>query len=183
MRYLPDTILRTKAVAIKIRDLKEATVQQLLDDMVESMGFYYGVGIAANQVGTRHRVCIIQRPEDEAPFILINPRITKREGEREVTEGCLSLPGYQASILRSERVWATALDRYGNRVKFDCVTDLLAQALEHETDHLDGTAYIDHLRSPDDLYEIDQTPDGTEEDEQTETHSPGNTITERNQLP
>ncbi len=155
MRYLPDQILRTKAVSVKARDVSDPTIQQLIDEMVESMRHYNGVGIAANQVGSRYRVCIINRPDEDAlPWVLVNPRITRREGQREVSEGCLSLPGYQGDILRSERVWATALDREGNRVTLKGATDLLAQVLEHETDHLDGVAYIDHLRKPEDLYEL-----------------------------
>ncbi len=160
MRYLPDQILHTRAVSVKARDIRDLAMQQLIDEMVESMHHYNGVGIAANQVGSRYRVCIIQRPEEDIePWVLVNPRITRREGQREVSEGCLSLPGYQGYILRSERVWAMALDREGNRVTLKGVTDLLAQALEHETDHLDGVPYIDHLRKPEDLYEIKRDDD------------------------
>lgn len=156
MRYLPDQVLRSKSVSVRLRDLKAPAVQRLIDDMVESMHHYQGVGIAANQVGSRHRICIIQLPEDQEPRILVNPRITRREEQREVTEGCLSLPGYQGRILRSERVWATAWDRDGKKVEFAGVTGLLAEALEHETDHLNGIAYIDHLRASGDLYLLDQ---------------------------
>ena len=164
MRYFPDPVLRTKA--IKVKDVNEPAIQQLIDDMIESMRFYAGVGIAANQVGSRHRICVIQRPEDEEPLVLINPEITRREGEREVTEGCLSLLHHQGDILRSEQIWAKAIDRHGKPVKFKAATELLAQALEHETDHLNGKAYTDHLRSPDDLYEVKS------EDELTEDEAP-----------
>lgn len=164
MQYLPANILLTKAIQVKPRDLTGRSFQRLIDDMVESMYWYHGVGIAANQIGSRYRLCIIQLPEDQEPRVLINPRITRRAGEREVTEGCLSLPGHRGNIIRSERVWATALDRHGAPLNFDGVDGLLAQALEHETDHLDGIAYIDHLRSPDDLFEVERQPDGPEGD-------------------
>ena len=157
MRYLPDRILRSKAVSVRLPDVRSPALQKLIDDMIESMHYYNGVGIAANQLGSRHRVCIIQRPEeDPEPLVLVNARITRREGQRDVTEGCLSLPGFQGHILRSERVWATAWDRTGKKIELDGETDLLAQALEHETDHLNGVAYIDHLRSHDDLYPLEQ---------------------------
>ena len=173
MRYLPDPILRSKAVSLKVRELNDAALQRLIDDMIESMHYYKGVGIAGNQVGSRHRICIIQRAEDEEPMVLVNPRVTRREGDREVTEGCLSLPGYQGRIIRSERVWATALDRHGKKVTFQGETDLLAQALEHETDHLNGVAYIDHLRTSDDLYEINQDDEGEgDEGDYTDSRSP-----------
>lgn len=166
MKYFPDPILKTKTVKVKNTD--DAVIQQLIDDMVESMHFYKGVGIAANQVGAKHRICIIQRPEDAEPFVLINPEITRREGEREVIEGCLSLPHYQGEIVRSEKIWAKAFDRRGKSIKFKGVTDLLAQALEHETDHLNGIAYTDHLRSSDDLYET-KSEDELAEDEISES--------------
>nr|ABZ09343.1 putative Polypeptide deformylase [uncultured marine microorganism HF4000_APKG7H23] len=165
LRYLPDQLLRTKTVSLRARDVQSPAVQRLIDEMIESMHHYNGVGIASNQVGSRYRICIIQRPEEDAvPFVLVNPRITRREGEREVTEGCLSLPGYQGGIVRSERVWVTALDRQGKQVQLRGETGLLAQALEHETDHLDGVAFIDHLRSPDDLYEIRPVQEDDQED-------------------
>ena len=159
LHYLPDQVLRRKAVTLKPPDLKDPAVQRLIDDMIESMHAYQGVGIAANQVGARHRICVIQLPDDEEPQVLVNPRITRRKGEREVTEGCLSLPGYQGTIVRSEQVWARALDRRGNLVEFKAASELLAQALEHEIDHLNGMAYVDHLRSSDDLYPIEEKED------------------------
>jgi peptide deformylase len=162
MRYFPDPVLRAKA--IRVKDVNDPVIQQLIDDMIESMHFYQGVGIAANQLGSRHRICIIQRPEDEEPFVLINPEVTRRDGEREVTEGCLSLLQHQGEILRSEQVWAKAIDRYGKPVRFKAATDLLAQALEHETDHLNGKAYTDHLRSPGDLYEVKSEDELTEDE-------------------
>jgi peptide deformylase len=121
------------------------------------------VGIAANQVGSLKRICIIQMPEDEEPTVLVNLEVTRKEGEREVTEGCLSLPGYQGRILRAEKVWARAVDLDGKPVRYKGAEGLLAQALEHECDHLDGILYTDYIRTPEDLYEVEV---GTEEDDE-----------------
>ena len=156
MRYLPDPILRSKTVTVPIRSLTNALIQRLVNEMIESMHYYHGVGIAANQVGSRHRICIIQRPEEDvAPIVLINPRIVRRSGFRQVTEGCLSLPGFQGKLWRSEKIWATAIGLNGEKISFKAAEGLLAQALEHETDHLNGVAYIDHIEAPGDLYALD----------------------------
>ena len=159
MHYIPNPVLRERAR--KVRNLADPALCKLADDMIESMRYYNGVGLAANQIGSLRRVCVIQMPEDEEPTVLLNLEITRKEGEREVTEGCLSLPGWQARILRAEKVWARALGLDGNPVRYKGATELLAQALEHECDHLDGVLYTDHLRSQDDLYEVEQ---GTEEE-------------------
>jgi peptide deformylase len=154
MRFLPDPILRqlTKKIATIPRNLKQYT-----DDMVETMHDEQGVGLAANQVGSLQRVAVIQLPEWDEPLILINPEIIRREGEREVEEGCLSIPGYRGTVRRSERVRVRALDLSGKliRIKAD---GLLAQALEHETDHLHGKLYIDHLVSRDAIWKITYNP-------------------------
>ena len=156
MRYLPDPILRSKTVTVPIRNLRDIPIQHLVYDMIESMHYYHGVGIAANQVGSRHRICIIQRPEEDIePIVLINPRIIRKSGYRQVTEGCLSLPGFQGKLWRSEQVWATAIGLNGEKIPFNATEGLLAQALEHEIDHLNGVAYIDQIEAPEDLYALD----------------------------
>jgi peptide deformylase len=96
---------------------------------------------------------IIGIPEDEEDIVIINPQIVKKRGERVVDEGCLSLPGYTAKVKRAESVTVKALDSHGKeiRIKGD---ELLAQALEHEIDHLNGIIYIDHLESMDHLHKI-----------------------------
>lgn len=165
MRYIgKDAVLRQKTT--KVKDPKDPSLRKLAEDMIESMHYYQGVGIAANQVGSTKRICVIQMPEDEEATTLVNLEITGKEGEREVTEGCLSLPGWQGWILRAEKVWARAIGLDGKTIKYKGVEGLLAQALEHECDHLDGVLYIDHVRSKGDLYEVDQ---GTEEDGEGET--------------
>jgi peptide deformylase len=126
----------------------------LIDDMQETLHAEEGrVGLAAPQVGVSLRLTVIGIP-DEEDIILINPEIVRKKGERLVTEGCLSIPGYIGQITRAESVTAKAKDINGKefRIKAD---ELLAQALEHEIDHLDGILYIDHLESEDDLRKIE----------------------------
>ncbi|MDA0797325.1 MAG: peptide deformylase [Chloroflexi bacterium] len=163
-----DPILREKA--IKVRDFDDPELHKLAADMIESMYYYYGVGLAANQVGSLKRICVIQLPDDEEPTVLINLEITRKEGEREVTEGCLSLPGWQGYIPRAEQVWARAVGLDGKPIKYKGVEDLLAQALEHEADHLDGKLYVDYLRAKEDLFEVDN---GAEEHGEGEPRPPG----------
>ena len=111
-----------------------------------------GVGLAAPQIGVSLRVAVIEIPGDET-IVLVNPEVVKRSGEMEVTEGCLSVPGYRGDIKRSGKVTVKALGRNGKefRIKGE---GLLAEALEHEIDHLNGTLYIDHLDSVDDLERV-----------------------------
>ena len=125
--------------------------------MVETMHSENGVGLAANQVGSLQKVAVIQLPDWDEPMILINPEIVRREGEREVEEGCLSIPGYRGTVKRSERVRARALDLNGKVVRIRA-EGLLAQALEHETDHLNGILYIDRLVSQDTLHRVGYEP-------------------------
>ena len=129
------------------------SLSKLAADMVETMHYAEGVGIAGNQVGVLQKIAIIQLPEDEEPRILINPEITHREGEREVEEGCLSIPGYRGLVRRAVEVKAKALDIDGKQVRIKA-QDLLAQALEHEVYHLNGILYIDHLAANNKLWKI-----------------------------
>jgi peptide deformylase len=130
------------------------SLQKLIDDMIDTMREANGVGLAANQVGVLQRVIVIEIPEEEQVRVLINPEITRREGERVVEEGCLSIPGYRGELTRSLKVRVRALDRDGKSVRFKA-EGLLAQALEHETDHINGTLYIDHLESADKLWKLE----------------------------
>ena len=158
MRHVPDPILRQQARRIT---QIPAGMPQYTRDMVETMHAEHGVGLAANQVGSRQKVAVIQLPEWEEALVLINPEIIRREGEREVEEGCLSIPGYRGMVKRSQRVRARALDLNGKVIRIKA-EGLLAQALEHETDHLNGILYIDHLVSRDGLYRIGYEPDPEE---------------------
>ncbi|MGD0354576.1 MAG: peptide deformylase [Dehalococcoidia bacterium] len=151
IRTNPDPVLRKKAKRVKDID----SVQRLIDDMVETLNAAPGVGLAANQVGTALRIIVIRVPEEEDVLALINPEIVEKQGERCVMEGCLSIPGYQAEITRSESVKVRARDRHGKLVRKKA-TELLAQALEHEIDHLNGILYIDYLQDKDELLKTDE---------------------------
>lgn len=151
LRFAPDPTLRQKAK--RIRNIDNALLR-LIEDMIETMHAESGVGLAANQIGVLQKVAVIQLPEDDEALVLINPEIIRREGEREVEEGCLSIPGYRGTLIRSETVRAKALDRNGKLFRIKA-QDLLAQALEHETGHLNGELYIDHITNPDDLYKME----------------------------
>ena len=159
MRFLPDPILRTQAKKIsKI----PSTLPKFTDDMVETMIHEHGVGLAANQVGSLQKVCVIQLPEWEEAMVLINPEITEAEGEVELEEGCLSLPGYRGITLRSEKVKVKALGLDGKAVRIQ-TEGLFSQALQHEIAHLNGILYIDRLVSKDEFYKIQFDDEGNAE--------------------
>jgi len=143
-------VLRQKAKRVPAID---GSIQRLIDDMIETMQAAPGLGLAAPQVGVSLRVIVIQLPEKE-PFALINPEVVRKSGEREVVEGCLCVPGYQGTIKRSLSVTVKGQNRQGKNVRRKA-KELLAQVLEHEIDHLDGTLYIDHVEGMDKLYRIE----------------------------
>ena len=150
IRSLPDPVLRRKAKRVSIIG---DSVQKLIDNMLETMHAAPGrVGLAAPQVGVPLRVIVIGMPEEE-DIILINPEIVRTKGEQLVDEGCLSLPGYVGEIKRAESVTVKGLDRNGRKIRIKA-DGLLAQALQHEIDHLNGTIYVDHLESTDKLHKI-----------------------------
>jgi peptide deformylase len=154
VRCVPDPVLRRKAKRISALDAK---IQKLIDDMLETTPAVSGVGLAAPQVGVSLRLVVIGLPGEEV-MVLINPEVVKKSGEREVDEGCLSIPGYRGKVKRSEAVTVKARDREWKvfRVKG---TELLSQVLEHEIDHLNGVLYIDNIQSPEDLYSIELQED------------------------
>jgi len=151
IRVVPDPVLRQKAKRVKAVD---GSIKKLIADMIETMHAAPGrVGLAAPQVGVSWRVVVIGIPE-EKDIVLINPEIVRRKGERMVTEGCLSVPGYFGVIKRAESVRAKGRDVKGREIKIKA-DELLAQALEHEIDHLNGMLYTDHLESQGELYKIE----------------------------
>lgn len=152
IRTLPDPVLRQKAKRVtKIDD----SIQKLIDDMIDTLRADPNrAGLAAPQVGVLLRVAVIKVPEQEL-ITLINPAIVKKEGERIVQEGCLSIPGYFGEIKRAVTVKVKARDRYGKEFRLKA-QGLLAQALEQEIEHLDGILYIDHLESSEKLVETVQ---------------------------
>jgi peptide deformylase len=140
IRAVPDPILRQKAKRVRSID---GSIHKLIANMLETMHSAPGVGLAAPQVGIPLRVIVVGLPEQE-DIALINPEIVRRKGERLVNEGCLSVPGYVGQVKRAVMVTAKGRDQRGKemRIKAD---ELLAQALEHEIDHLNGVLYIDKL--------------------------------------
>ena len=145
-----DPVLRQKAKRVPTID---SSIQQLIDDMVETMQREGGVGLAAPQVGVPLRVIVLQVSGEE-PMAIINPAMVRRDGEREVTEGCLSIPGYAGEIKRAASVTVKGLNREGKKIRIKA-TGLMAQTLEHELDHLNGVLFIDHLESRDKLYKVE----------------------------
>lgn len=145
-----DSVLRQKAKRVSSID---SSVERLINDMVETMKEANGVGLAAPQVGVSLRVVVLQMPGEE-PMAIINPEIVKRGGEQEVTEGCLSVPGHFGQIKRSASVIVKGQDGKGRAIRIKA-TDLMAEALEHEIDHLNGILYIDHIESQDKLHKVD----------------------------
>jgi len=157
MCHLPDAVLTQKAKKVSSID---GSIHRLISDMIETMQRSGGVGLAAPQIGVSLRVIVLQMPEEE-PFAIINPEIVKRSGEREVAEGCLSLPGYQGEIKRSTSVTVKGLNQQGKIVRIKA-TGLMAQAMEHEIDHLNGILYIEHVESEDKLYKLEPGNNDTE---------------------
>lgn len=149
MRTLPDPVLRQKAKKVTAID---STIQKLIDDMIETMMVGHGVGLAAPQVGVLLRIVIIKLPEAEV-LTLINPEIVKKEGERDVAEACLSVPGYAGRIKRAVTIKMKAKNRQGKEFRLKA-QGLLAQVLEHEIDHLDGVLYSDLIEGPENLQKV-----------------------------
>jgi peptide deformylase len=136
-----ESVLRQKARRVNSID---RSIQRLMDNMIETMRSANGVGLAAPQVGLSLRVIVVQMPGED-PSVIINPEIIKRSGEQLVTEGCLSIPGYVGEIKRPSAVTLRGRDRRGRQLRIKG-TDLLAEALEHEVDHLNGILFIDRIQ-------------------------------------
>jgi peptide deformylase len=142
----PDPILKQTARPV---DRVDDTVRRLLDDMAETMYAADGVGLAAPQIGVLLRLIVIDtspKQEGQKLIHLVNPEIVKAEGITTYTEGCLSIPGEAEEVERAAKVWVRALDRAGQPFEMEC-DGLLNIAVQHETDHLQGTLFVDHLSS------------------------------------
>ncbi len=140
----PSEVLKERAVPVD--DFGEG-LQRLVDDMVETMYDAPGIGLAAPQVGVSQRLIIIDLSsgtEEDELLVLVNPEIVSTEGKVEGEEGCLSLPGLNLKMCRSEKVVARGQDRYGEGVEIE-TEGLLARALQHEIDHINGVLLIDRL--------------------------------------
>lgn len=122
-------------------------IKQIVDQMLGTMYAADGVGLAAPQIGISKRIITVDvNPYDAShePLILINPEIVDREGQADAEEGCLSVPEISGTVKRAEKVTVEGLNMDGEKVRIEA-TELLARALQHEIDHLNGTLFIDHL--------------------------------------
>ncbi|QOQ68587.1 peptide deformylase [Photobacterium damselae] len=138
----PDDRLRTIAQPVEKVD---AEIQQIVDDMLETMYHEEGVGLAATQVNIHRRIVVIDTSSTrDQPMVLINPEITATSGDNGIEEGCLSVPGSRAYIPRAAEVSVTALDRDGQSYRFEA-DGLLAICVQHELDHLNGKLFVDYL--------------------------------------
>ena len=144
LRYEGDEILKKKSREVPVEDIKTEKIQTLIDDMIETMHKYNGVGLAAVQVGFLKRLIVIDLYDDNGPIVLINPEIIKTKGEQEVEEGCLSFPNQFAKVVRPAEVVAEYWDRDGKRIRVKA-KELLAQAISHEIDHLNGELFIEKI--------------------------------------
>jgi peptide deformylase len=134
-------------VADPVQDFESPGLQQLIEDMFETMYAAKGVGLAAPQVGVRQRITVIDLSlgEDETKkLVLINPEILAREGKQVGEEGCLSIPGFREPVSRANKVTVKAFNEKGEPVELTG-EELLARAFEHEIDHLNGKLFINHL--------------------------------------
>ena len=141
--------LRKVAKKVDPASIADPIFQQLIDDMFETMYEAPGIGLAANQIGIAKRLFTVDLQDEDEPngaFVMINPKFTVTEGEKEAIEGCLSVPGMVGDVTRFERVVCTGLDRHGKKLSIDA-TGLLARCLQHEMDHLDGILYIDKVKN------------------------------------
>jgi peptide deformylase len=124
------------------------TTRKIVDDMIETMYAAPGVGLAATQIGVPLRIFVVDVSVGRNPsdlLVMINPAFVERDGMQLEEEGCLSVPGFNATVVRPARAIMRALDREGNERTIEG-KDLLARAFQHEMDHLDGTVFVDRLR-------------------------------------
>lgn len=141
VRLETDEVLRKKCKTVEVIDEK---IKELIEDMIETMHSQDGVGLAAPQVGILKRAVVIDLYDDNGPYVLINPEIIKEKGEQEVEEGCLSFPNKFAKVIRPAEVTVKALNIDGKEYKLKG-KGLLAQAISHELDHLNGILFIDKI--------------------------------------
>lgn len=145
-----DPLLRQKAKKVPHID---GSIQNLIDDMLETMREEHGAGLAAPQVGVGLRVLTLAL-EDEEVIAVVNPSLVKCSNPLRVEEACLSVPGYWGELTRYDQAVIKGLDREGKEIRIKG-SGRLAQALQHELDHLDGVLYVDRLESPEDLHQVD----------------------------
>lgn len=139
-----DELLRKRSREVAVDDITGEKIQSLIDDMIETMHNFNGVGLAAVQVGILKRVIIIDVEDGKGEYVLINPQILKTKGEKECDEGCLSFPNQFGKVIRPTEVMVEYYDRNAKKVKLKA-KDLLAQAICHECDHLEGILFVDKV--------------------------------------
>ena len=126
----------------------DGSLHSLIDDMIETMYAAPGIGLAATQLGVRQRIFVIDlsvgRNINDL-IVMVNPSFVEREGTQLEEEGCLSAPGFNATVVRPKRAVVKGLDRHGEEQTVEG-SDLLARAFQHEMDHLDGVVFVDRLR-------------------------------------
>ena len=145
--------------AKKVRKIDDS-IQKLIDNMIDTVHDIEGLGLAAPQVGVPLQVVVIQLPDEEDVITLINPEVVRISEETELMiEGCLSLPGYNADVKRSISITVKARDRQGKPIRIKG-EGLLAQVLQHETDHINGIVFVDHLDS---IEKLRKNEEGKEE--------------------
>ena len=154
IRLFPDPILRKKAKEIENINLE---ILEFSNNMLETMQYAKGIGLAAPQVGRLVRLITILVPERD-PIVMFNRNINKKSGIRMVPEGCLSVPGFTGIVERSISISATYVDKNKGKIQLSA-EELLSQAIEHEIDHLNGIMYLDHLESHEKLHKTGITPD------------------------
>ena len=136
-----DEILKKKSKKVEVIDDK---IKELIEDMIETVHKYNGVGLAAVQVGILKQIVVIQEDEESPIYVLINPEIISQSGVQTVDEGCLSFPNKFAKIERPEKIKIRALNEKGKKIELKG-EGLLAQAISHEIDHLNGEVFIDKI--------------------------------------
>lgn len=140
--FYPDPLLRKIATPVANVD---GGVADLVDNMLETMYHAPGIGLAATQINIHERIVVIDVSEEsDSPLTLINPEIKYSDGEAEMQEGCLSIPGIYETIKRPSEVQVAAVDRDGNPFELEA-DGLLAVCIQHEIDHLDGKLFVDYL--------------------------------------
>jgi peptide deformylase len=140
-----DTVLHEKA---RVVDAITPDIDRLVDDMIETMYAAPGVGLAAPQVGVLLRIFVVDVSVGRDPgglLVMINPEFVERDGVQLEEEGCLSVPGFNATVMRPMRAVVKGLDRHGQEYQQEGI-GLLARAFQHEMDHLDGALFVDRLR-------------------------------------
>ena len=138
----PDERLRTVAKPV---DEVTVEIQQLTDNMLETMYAAPGIGLAATQVNVHQRIIVMDISEEKnQPLVLINPEIVEKDGEQEFDEGCLSVPGIYETVQRAEHIKLRALNREGEEFEMEA-HGLLAVCIQHEMDHLMGKLFVDYL--------------------------------------